>query len=114
MSTINVIPEYKDFNEFYTQAVLPYKEKNPTDIRLDGKMLGSTRNVSAYFWYLGEKWEVGADTHIDRLKLAFEASKASDEPFKIKHTRDKKGAYLVIKGQPLRDKKFYVYSVGKK
>jgi hypothetical protein len=113
MSTINIIPEYKDFNEFYNKAVLPYKEQNPTDIRLDGKLLGSTRNVSAYFWYLNQKWEVAADTHLDKLKLAFEAAQASDdEPFKVKHTRDKKGAFLVIKGQPLRDKKFYVYKVG--
>ncbi|ETZ19115.1 hypothetical protein [Pedobacter sp. V48] len=109
MSAINVIPEYKDFSEFYIQAVLSYKELNPTHIRLDGKMLGSTRNVSAYFWYLDKKWKVGADTRIDRLKLAFEACKASDEPFVIKHTRDKKGEYLEIKGQPIRDKKFYVY-----
>ena len=112
MRTINVIPEYKDFTEFYTQAVLPYKEQNPTHIRLDGKMLGSTRNVSAYFWYLGQKWKVDADTYIDRLKLAFEACKASDEPFVIKHTRDKKGDCLEIKGQPIRNKKFYVYKVG--
>ena len=112
MSPVNVIPEYKNFSEFYIQAVLPYKELNPTHIRLDGKMLGSTRNVSAYFWYLDKKWKVSADTHIDRLKLAFEACKASDEPFVVKYTRDKKGEYLEIKGQPIRDKKFYVYRAG--
>ncbi|WP_214227194.1 hypothetical protein [Pedobacter sp. B4-66] len=112
MSTINVIPEYKDFSEFYVKGVLPYKELNPTHIRLDGKMRGSTRNFSAYFWYSGKKWKVGADTHIDRLKLAYDACKASDEPFVIKSTRDKKGQYLEIKGQPIRDKKFYVYNAG--
>src|SRR5690606_31593100 len=105
MSATKTIPEYKDFSEFYTQAVIPYKELNPTHIRLDGQILGSTRNVSAYFWYLNKKWRVDADTHIDRLKIAFEACQSSDEPFKVKHTRDKKGECLVIKGQPLRDKK---------
>lgn len=112
MSTINAIPEYKDFEEFYIQTVIPYKDLNPTHIRLDGKILGSSRNVSAYFWYLNKKWMINAETHLDRLKIAFEACKASSEPFKIKYTRDKKGSYLVTKGQPLRDKKFYVYSVG--
>jgi len=114
MSKTNLIPEYQTFNEFYLQQVLPYKNANPTDIRLDGRMSGATRNVSAYFWYLNKKWKVDADTYIDRLKLAFEKSETTNEPFKVKHTRDKKGECLVIKDQPLRNKKFYVYRVGEK
>ncbi|MFP5079192.1 hypothetical protein [Pedobacter sp. JCM 36344] len=113
MSTNNVIPEYQSFNEFYLQQVIPYKQLNPTHIRLDGKILGSSRNVSAYFWYLNKKWKVDADTHIDRLKLAFYKSETTAEPFSIKQTRDKKGECLVIKGQPLRDKKFYIYKASK-
>ena len=114
MTKTNLIPEYETFNDFYLQQVVPYIKLNPTDIRLDGKMAGSSRNVSAYFWYLNKKWKVDADTYISRLKLAFEISKTTDEPFKLKHTRDKKGECLIIKDQPLRDRKFYVYKVDEK
>lgn len=112
MSEKNVIPEYKDFKEFYLNAVLPLKEKNPTFRRLDGKDAGSTRNVFAYFWYMDKKWRVDADTYIDRLKLAYEQCEKSAEPFVIKATRDHKGESLSIKGQPVRNKKFNVYKVG--
>ncbi len=112
MSEINTIPEYKDFKEFYLNLVLPLKEKNPGIRRLDGKVLGSTRNVTAYFWYQEKKWRVDADTYIDRLKIAFDGFEKSEEPFKIKHTRDQKGACLTIKGQPIRNQKFNVYQVG--
>ena len=114
MSKINVTPEYQSFQDFYLQRVLPYKELNPTHIRLDGKMLGSSRKISAYFWHMNKKWKVDADTYIDRLKLAFDKSETTNEPFKIKYTRDKKGECLVIKDQPLKNKKLYVYKVGEK
>ena len=110
MSEINTIPEYKDFKEFYVNAVLPLKEQNPTFRRLDGKTVGSTRKVTAYFWYKDKKWRVDADTYIDRLKIAFDEFEKSDEPFKIKATRDNKGESLSIKGQPIRNQKFNVYS----
>lgn len=114
MSEINTIPEYKDFKDFYLKAVLPLKEENPTYRRLDGKTLGSTRNVFAYFWYMDKKWRVDADTFIDRLKIAFDQYEKSDEPFKMKHTRDHKSESLLIKGQPIRNSKFNVYKVGEK
>ncbi|TDQ11371.1 hypothetical protein [Pedobacter metabolipauper] len=109
MSTVNIIPEYTDYKAFYEQAVLPLKEKNPEYIRLDGKLKGSTRNVSAYFWYKEKKWKVDADTYIDRLKLAYESVNTNEEPFIIKNRRDGKSQELTIAGQPVRDNKFYVY-----
>ena len=114
MSEVNTIPEYKDFKEFYLKAVLPLKEKNPAFRRLDGKLAGSTRNVTAYFWYQDKKWRVDADTFIDRLKIAFDAFEKSETPFNIKHTRDNKGERLLIKGQPIRNSKFNVYKVADK
>ncbi len=111
MSQINTIPEYKDFKEFYLNAVLPLKEQHPDFRRLDGKLLGSTRNVTAYFWYMDKKWRVDADTFIDRLKIAFDAFEETETPFNIKSTRDNKGERLLIKGQPIRNSKFNVYRV---
>lgn len=109
MTTIKSLPEYQDFKEFYLQSVAPYKEKNPTHIRLDGKILGASRNTIAYFWYLGKKWKVNAETQIDKLKLAFDLAQTTEEPFTVKSQRDAKDEYLEIKGQPIRGKKFYVY-----
>ena len=111
MCEINVIPEFKDFKTFYKKAVAPLKKANIDFIRLDGKMKGSTRNTFAYFWYKNKKWRVKADTFIDRLKIAFDEAEKSDEPFIIKETRDSEGEILTIKGQPVRDSKFYVYLV---
>lgn len=111
MSEPRTIPEFKDFKTFYKKAVEPLKKANIGQIRLDGKLKGGTRNVFAYFWYRDKKWKVNADTYIDRLKIAFDELSKSDEPFVIKATRDKKGESLSIKGQPIRDAKFYVYSV---
>jgi hypothetical protein len=110
MSTIRTIPEYKDFKEFYLNSVLPLKEQNPAFRRLDGKTVGSTRNVYAYFWYADKKWRVGADTYIDRLKIAFDTFEKTDSPFVIKPTRDHQGESLSIKGQPIRNQKFNVYN----
>ncbi|RZL45759.1 MAG: hypothetical protein EOP00_16800 [Pedobacter sp.] len=111
MSETKVIPEFKDFNTFYKKAVEPLKKANIGIVRLDGKLRGDTKSTFAYFWYKDKKWRVKADTFIDRLKIAFEESKKSDEPFVIKPTRDHKGESLSIKGQPIRDSKFYVYLV---
>lgn len=110
MNTIKSLPEYQDFKEFYLKEVAPYKEKNPTHIRLDGKILGASRNTVAYFWYLDKKWKINAETQIDKLKLAYELAQNTDEPFVVKNARDHKGQYLEIKGQPIRGKKFYVYN----
>ena len=112
MSTINVIPTFENFTDFYKQAVEPLKQANVAHIRLDGKLKGKTRNVFAYFMYEGKKWRVDADTYIDRLKLAYEAAQQSEEPFVIKATRNDKGESLHIKGQPVRNDKFNVYRAG--
>jgi len=111
MSEINIIPEFKDFKTFYKKAVEPLKKANIGHIRLDGKMGGGTRNVFAYFWYKDKKWRVNADTHIDRLKIAFDEFANTEEPFVIKPLRDYNGETLSIKGQPIRNTKFNVFLV---
>lgn len=112
MSTINVIPTFDNFTDFYKQAVEPLKQANVAHIRLDGKLKGKTRNVFAYFMYEGKKWRVDADTYIDRLKLAYELAQETEAPFVIKATRDHKSESLSIKGQPVRNDRFNVYRVG--
>lgn len=111
MRAINVIPEFKDFKTFYKKAVEPLRKANIGIVRLDGKLKGDSRNTFAYFWYKDKKWRVKADTHVDRLKIAFDELAISDDPFIIKSLRDNTGEILTIKGQPVRDAKFYVYLV---
>lgn len=110
MTTSNTKQTFADFQEFYTKAVEPLKSANPAFIRLDGKLKGDTRIVFAHFLYEGRKWKVNADTHIDRLKLAFDEAAKGNDPFVIKALRDNRGEYLAIKGQPVRNSKLYIYA----
>ena len=110
MATDNSKPVYKDFQTFYKEAVLPLKQANHAYIRLDGKLKGSTRSFFAYFLYQDKKWKVAADTHIEKLDQAFEAINTGNDPFVIKAIRDNQGETLAIKGDPIRNTRFYVYS----
>ncbi|MCX2483611.1 hypothetical protein [Pedobacter sp. MR2016-24] len=110
MSENNSKQTFSDFNEFYTKGVEPLKKANPSFIRLDGKLKGNTRVVFGYFMYQNKKWKVNADTHIDRIKIAFDQLAKGNDPFVIKALRDNRGEYLAIKGQPVRDSKFYVFA----
>jgi len=110
MSNTNTKETYADFKEFYTKAVEPLKKENPSFIRLDGKLKGDTRIIFAYFQYQDKKWKVNADTHIDRLKIAFDEAEKGNDPFVIKELRDNRNQYLAIKGQPVRNAKLYIYA----
>ncbi|WP_113660977.1 hypothetical protein [Pedobacter nanyangensis] len=104
-------PTFESFQEFYIEFVAPLKNNNPEYIRLDGQTTGSTRGAAAYFKYRGNKWKVDADTQIDKLKIAFELLQRGEDPFLIKPTQNNTGECLIIKEQPLRNKKFYVYKI---
>lgn len=111
MAINNTKEVFADFKEFYVKAVEPLKAANTGIIRLDGKLAGDTRVIFAYFLYQDKKWKVNADTHIGRLKIAFDEAAKGNDPFVIKSLRDNKGEYLAIKGQPVRDAKLYIYAV---
>jgi hypothetical protein len=110
MAIDNSKPVYKDYQTFYTEAVLPLKQANHAFIRLDGKLKGNTRQVFGYFMYQDKKWKVAADTHIEKLDLAFDTLNKGNDPFVIKATRDHKAETLSIKGDPIRNTRFYVYT----
>ena len=103
-------PIYNDFQTFYTEAVLPVKTANHAWIRLDGKLKGNTRIVFGSFMYQDKKWKVAGDTQFTKLALVFAELEKGNDPFLIKNTRDHKGEILTIKGEPVRDARFYVYS----
>ena len=110
MSANNTKPVYPDFTTFYEEAVKPFKTANHAAIRLDNKLKGNSKSFFAYFMYQDKKWKVASDTNISKLDMAYEAIKNATDPFVIKPTRDHKGETLNIKGQPIRDTRFYVYS----
>lgn len=104
-------PRFQDFVTFYTTAVLPLKKEQIGLTRLDGQLKGNTRVVFAYFDYEGKTWKVNADTHVDRLKIAYDEFVKGNDPFQVKYLRDNRKAYLAIKGQPVRNSKLYIYAV---
>jgi hypothetical protein len=110
MSANNTKPVYPDFTTFYNEAVMPFKTANHAAVRLDNKLKGNTRSYFAYFMYQDKKWKVASDTHVSRLDMAFEELNKGNDPFVIKATRDNQGETLNIKGLPIRDTRFYVYS----
>ncbi|WP_293302508.1 hypothetical protein [Pedobacter sp. UBA4863] len=107
-----LIPTFESFKDFYAEFVVPLKNENPEFIRLDGQTTGSTRGAAAYFKYKDNKWKVDADTQIDKLKIAFDLLREGEDPFLITPTQNNTGECLIIKGQALRNKKFYVYKIG--
>ena len=109
MSKIKQTPEFDSYQTFYQQEVLKMKKDKPGHIRLDGKEKGSNRKPFAYFNYQGLKWKVDADTRIDKLDIGFKVSQNSTQPFLIRPTRQNKNQCLVIEGEPLTPKRFYVY-----
>ncbi|WP_219225399.1 hypothetical protein [Pedobacter antarcticus] len=110
MTENNSKPKFEDFITFYEKAVLPLQKENIGLIRLDGQLKGDTRVTFAYFDYEGKTWRVNADTHIDRLKIAYDEFVKGNDPFQIKYLRDNRKAYLAIKGQPVRNAKLYIYA----
>ena len=110
MSANNIKPVYPDFKTFYEEVVKPFKTANHAAIRLDNKLKGSSKSFAAYFMYQDKKWKVASDTHIAKLDMAYEAISSGNDPFVIKATRDHKSETLNIKGQPIRNTQFYVYS----
>lgn len=114
MTENNSKPRFQDFVSFYKEAVLPLKEKSIGLMRLDGQLKGETRVVFAYFDYEGKTWRVNANTHVDRLKIAFDEFEKGNDPFQVKYLRDDRKAYLAIKGQPVRNAKLYIYAVERK
>jgi hypothetical protein len=79
-------PEYSSYEDFYFQLVIPLKKLNPSYFRLDGRLEGSYRKTVAYFLYQDVKCKIDADTYLDKLDMAYEKLKISDEPFLQKWT----------------------------
>lgn len=102
--------KFENFKSFYEELVKPLKKANPEWLRLDGRIEKGNRTIYAYFQYQQIVWKVDADTHFEKLKLAFDKLQKEEEPFEIKSTQKNKGKCLTIKGEPTYNKKFYVYA----
>lgn len=106
-----------DFLSFMEDAVLPFLLKHPDFVRLDGEISGGNWDVFGRFKYAGREWSVHADTHVEPLFLAYEASKRGEDPFVEKLVQT--GSRLDLITELQRRKKnpryrhLYAYSPGK-
>jgi len=101
-------PNFESFREFYECHVKPIKLKNPDFFRLDGRTTGGSRWPNAFFKYEVQLWKVDEDTRIDKLDEAYRQLTESQDPFLITSTAGNKNKCLLIKGEPIRPRFFYV------
>jgi hypothetical protein len=82
MATVAPADTFGSFKEFVEQVIMPMHALNPADERLDGQPSGGNREVVGTFFHAGRPWKVHADTHYDRLLLAFDAlGRGAEDPF---------------------------------
>lgn len=108
--------DYTSFRALMDQLIIPMRAANPHDKRLDGQPTGGNLEVTGYFWHLGRRWKVHADTHYLQLLVAYKALEAGEvtDPF-VERSR-KRGTSLDLipmlsarTGERL--KHMYIYSV---
>lgn len=87
---------YNSFERLMETEILPKRNSNPEDMRLDGLSSGGNREVAGRFRYDNKVWKVNADSHYEPLILAYEAIKKdpSCRPFVEEPTS--KGSSLVL------------------
>ncbi|HTK18225.1 MAG TPA: hypothetical protein VL442_01865 [Mucilaginibacter sp.] len=100
-------PKFESFKDFYEQHVTPIRKKGFE--RLDGRDKGGSRWPNAFFRYDGKLWKVDEDTRIEKLDEAYRQLTSGQDPFLVTSTLGDKNKCLVIKGQPIRPRHFYVY-----
>ncbi len=103
------------FVEFIENEVIPQKEANPDDKRLDGQPSGGNRTVFGCFQHYGRTWKVHSDTHYVPLMLAYDAAIDGSDPF-IEDKTEGGGSSLILKSeikerQNSRHKYLYIYEV---
>ena len=74
---------YDSFVDFMETVVLPMKQANPTDIRLDGRVSGGSWDHVGSFLRGSRVWTVYADSRYQPLLTAYEAIRKgeADDPF---------------------------------
>lgn len=102
-------PQFESFQDFYEQLVQKLKEDHPGYLRLDGREKGGSRWPHAFFYYGNQRWKVDEDTRIEKLDKAYALLMEGQDPFLITSTIGEKGKCLLIKGEPIRPRYFYVY-----
>jgi leucyl-tRNA synthetase len=102
-----------EFIKFMGNEILPRKEANPGDIRLDGALTGGNLEKAGEFRHHGRTWIINADTHYEPLMIAYVAAKNGTDPFVEEHTPKRLALTLIPQ---LRDKyasphkHFYAYA----
>jgi hypothetical protein len=85
---VNIGMTYDSFAQFMEEVVLPMRQANPEQIRLDGRRSGGNRAIAGKFQYKRRVWKVHADTHYEPLLIAYHAltNGQSRDPFVEENT----------------------------
>lgn len=108
---------FSSFERFVDNVVLPRRQANPADRRLDGWPSGGNFAIAGVVRYAGRQWKVHEDSHYEPLLIAYEAMREGDDaPFIEEPTKN--GVSLNLKPE-LRAKMatahfkyLYIYEVG--
>jgi hypothetical protein len=72
---------FTTFRAFMEGAVIPHRDAHPEWIRLDGAQTGGNWEVFGRFERAGARWRVHADSHFEPLLIAYDATRAGEDPF---------------------------------
>ena len=90
---------YDSFNEYVESFLIPRKNENPNQKRLDGRESGGNREILGVFRHQNKVWKVHGDTRYEPILLAYEAMKKSENPFIERATNSGKGNTLVLRDE---------------
>ena len=79
---------YNSFISLYENKINLLIKDNPDWSRLDGRNSGGNREVFGKFKYKGKVWKINSDTHIKKLKIAYELFIKGELPFIEKRTKN--------------------------
>jgi hypothetical protein len=112
---------YDSFNEYVKLFVIPRKNENPDQLRLDGQESGGNREIAGVFQHQNKVWKVHGDTRYEPILLAYDVMrKEMEDPFIEKTTNSGKGSSLILKDEiqqlssKPRFKHLYIYEYNPK
>jgi len=100
---------HPSFEIFYIKVIVP-ETKYIRFSRLDGKEKGGNPAPFAYFRYSGSTWQINCDSHLYRIKEAYDSFYKGEDPFKVLVSAKGKRQCLELKKRT-GFKHIYIYQV---
>ena len=84
---------YDSFKKYVELFVIPRKNENPNQKRLDGRDCGGNRELHGVFRHQNKVWKVHGDSPYEPILLTYEAMKKSENSFIERATNSGKGNF---------------------